>query len=374
MNLNVVNIFKNIEKQIFQSNPFEGIHNYDQSHVDQENLNQIILKETKGLDPQIKTRIENEFFSFGPIEELIYDSEISEVLINSPFSIYYEKQGEIYCHKDQFLSEQTYTNFIDRFCSENKTSLDLNKPKAYGKWKDFRFHILSPPLCEKYHCLSLRRHQSQYLCLDTLVKSNWSNEVGFECLKHIVSSKSNAIIIGTTGSGKTTVLNSLLNLLPQNERVICIEDTSEIRLPNKVSLKLLTREEVNDDKVRSFNQSDLLKESLRLRPDRIVVGEVRGHEAKDYLLALSTGHQGSLCTLHAKNAKEALWRLEMLIQMGAPDWNLRTIQGLINSGLDYVIELNSDHKNRSLKSIKKLTSKDGPNYLLEEIWPNSLSL
>lgn len=372
MNASVDFIFKQIDEELNRSNPFENINSFENNKVDEESLSRTIETFTHKSPLYIKTRVENEYFRFGPLEELINNEHISEILINGPKSIFYEEKGVLKKHPDYFFSDRTYLNFIDRFCSENRTTLDLHRPSVKGKWKNFRYHIIAPPLSEKYHCMSLRKHQNKFIDLDYLVESGWTTHVGKECLHHIVESKSNALIIGATGTGKTTVLNSLLSLLPLNERIICIEDTNEIQLPNDVSLKLLTRENSLDHKMIGYDQSELLKESLRLRPDRIVVGEIRGKEAKDFLLALSTGHKGSLCTLHAKTAKEALWRLEILTQMGAAEWNLNTIRGIINTGIDYVIELNEDHKKRSLKSIKKLTSNDGPNFLLEEVWPNKL--
>ncbi|MCH2534588.1 MAG: Flp pilus assembly complex ATPase component TadA [Bdellovibrionales bacterium] len=373
MNSSINFLFKQIDEELNRSNPFENINNFENHQVDEEHLSKTIELYTKKSPIAVKSRIENEYFKFGPLEELIDNENISEILINGPKSIFYEENGIIKQHQDYFFSDRTYLNFIDRFCSNNRTTLDLHRPSAKGKWRNYRFHIIAPPLCEQYHCMSLRKHQNKYIDLNYLIETGWTTMVGYECLKHIVDSKANALIIGPTGTGKTTVLNSLLNLLPNNERIICIEDTNEIKLPNQVSLKLLTRENAIDQKMISFDQSELLKESLRLRPDRIVVGEIRGKEAKDFLLALSTGHKGALCTLHAKTAKEALWRLEILTQMGASEWNLNTIRGIINTGIDYIIELNEDHKRRSLKSIKKLTSNDGPSFLLEEVWPNKLS-
>lgn len=373
MNLEIENLYNKIEQHLIDTNPFEHMSNLESNQIDHESLIQAINLNTKNCNSFTKTRIENEFFDMGPLKELICDEDISEILINSPKSIFYEKHGSLTKHRDYFLSDRTYNNFIERFCSENNTTLDLNKPQAQGKWRDFRFHIVAPPIAESFFNISLRRHQKKYWSLGALKDNDWANDIGFKCLKHIINSKANALIIGPTGTGKTTVLNCLLNELSENERVICIEDTSEIHLPNDVSLKLLTRTQKQDSNFINFDQSELLKECLRLRPDRIVVGEIRGKEAKDFLLALSTGHQGSFSTIHAQSASEALWRLEILTQMGAPEWSLHTIRGIINCGVDYIIELNTDHKKRSLKAIKKLTAVDGSNYLIEEVWPNQLS-
>lgn len=373
MNADVIDIFNKVESELLQTNPFDDLNGFDSSSIDKECLNEILNKQTSQASPADILRLQNEFFSMGPLHKLISNDDITEILINGPKAIYYEQNGKLIKHNDYFFSDQTYKNFIERFCSENNCPINLQKPNAFGNWSDFRFHIISPPLCPKYCCLSLRRHKKDYWDFAQLKQLNWADDIAFECLKHLVQSGSNLLIIGPTGTGKTTIVNCLLKCIDNDERVITIEDTSEIQLPNDVSLKLLTRTSFDNPELISFEQSDLLKESLRLRPDRIVVGEIRGKEAKDYLLALSTGHSGSMSTLHAKTAKEALWRLEILTQMGAPEWSLHTIRGIIGTGINYVIELNQGHSNRSLKSIKKLTGVDGSNYLLEEIWPNKLS-
>jgi pilus assembly protein CpaF len=165
------------------------------------------------------------------------------------------------------------------------------------------------------------------------------------------------------------VLNSLLDLLPENERVVVIEDSSEIALSNKASMKLLTREDPHGI-LPAIDQTQLVKRSLRLRPDRIVMGEVRGSEAKDFLMAMATGHSGSFGTLHAQDANQALIRLEMLIQMGAPQWSLTAIRRLIQLSLDYIIITGrATTGERQLKGVYRLCSLEDQGFLVEQVDP-----
>ena len=175
------------------------------------------------------------------------------------------------------------------------------------------------------------------------------------------------MIVGPTSSGKTSVLNACLQELSNYERVISIEDTDEIVLPNALSLKLLTQ---NDPETLKslIDQQDLVKQSLRLRPDRIVMGEVRGKEAKDLIMALTTGHQGCIGTLHAKDHKQALWKLETLAQMGAPEWQTSTVQRLIFSGLQALVVLDKTEGVRRLKGLYKITGLESSGFLFDTLF------
>ena len=174
-------------------------------------------------------------------------------------------------------------------------------------------------------------------------------------------------VLGPSGCGKTTLLNCLLQNIPQKQRVIIIEDTDELSQNSHFSCKLLART-VATETLPIISMQDLIKQSLRMRPDRLVVGEVRGEEAKDLLLALSTGHNGFLGSLHAKSGRDALWRLEMLIQMGAPQWSLNTIRKLIFSSIDYIIVVGKQNDRRCLLERVRLAGLEDHGFLLENIY------
>ena len=299
---------------------------------------------------------------YGPIQPLLQLEGINEILINSPKSIWYEWRGEMFQLKDQFYSKISFENFIHRICFESKIKLDLAEPTQDTQWKQFRLHIIRPPLTPS-PCLSLRAHPTQPWTFQKLRENHWSNSQGFLVMEELLKSKKSFLLIGPTGSGKTSVLNSCLKQLKQKERCLILEDTNEISPPNEISVKLLTRTNLNHG-LKNYSLSDLVRQSLRMRPDRIIIGEMRGEEAKDFLMALSTGHGGGMSTLHAENPHQALLRLEMLIQLGAPQWNLHSIRSLIHLGLSHIISLN---KNRTLQSIHKISSLETNGLLLENI-------
>ena len=282
--------------------------------------------------------------------------------MNSHENIWFEKQGRLQKHEDTFFSHLTYENFIRKMCQEANIFTSFQNPTAQGKWNDFRLHIMAPPVHKDHTVFSLRRHPQNPWTFSKLFSKNWAPQTAFDFLKESLQQKKSFLIVGPTGCGKTSVLNACLQEV--SERTVIIEDTCELHCPNPLSLKFLTREVFQEKNLKSFSQKDLLKESLRMRPDRIVMGEIRSEEAKDFLLSLSSGHTGAFATLHAKTAKEALWRLEILIQMGAPHWTLQTIRSLIHFGLDYILVLTSKRTLSGVYEITALEPRAG--FLLEE--------
>jgi pilus assembly protein CpaF len=193
------------------------------------------------------------------------------------------------------------------------------------------------------------------MTLEHFHQKNWCTDSELKLLKHIVDQKENFIVVGGTSSGKTTVLQAMMNEVSPTCRSVIIEDTQELRPTNNLSVSLLTKTDFTHMK-NSISMTDLLKRALRLRPDRLVVGEIRGGEATDLLMALSTGHEGSFGSLHAKNHSEALLRLEMLIQMGAPQWQHESIRRLIGLTIKYIIVVKKEKSRRLLDGIYKLCS------------------
>lgn len=318
---------------------------------------------------EIQKRIATEYFCAGPIEGLLLDPEITEIIVNGADSIWYEKQGTLHRLNDQFLSELSYHNFISRMCREAGIQTTLDCPFADGYWRGNRVHLITPPTSGDQAVITLRRHPLQSWTFDSLLTHNWASSEHIEILRDLIQDKVNFLVIGSTGSGKTSVLNACLNEISHRERVVTIEDTSELRPPNKVSTKLLTR---NDSAglLRTIDQSELLKQCLRMRPDRIVMGEVRGGEAKDLLMAFATGHSGCMGTLHAESARQALLRLEMLVQIGAPQWSLPTVRHLIFLSLGAIVVVRrSQDGQRNLDGIYKISSLEEIGFLIEAMEP-----
>lgn len=277
-------------------------------------------------------------YKFAPkiFPELLNDESITELIFNSANELWLEKDGSLQRLNENFNSVIDYRNFLESILSESNNRVDQTQPVADGAWAGHRYSIVGPWISNDQYRFSLRKHPKITWTLEKLMDIGWCDQNQKKQLSKLVAERKNLFVVGGTGTGKTSVLNSILQESSESTRWIVIEDTPEIRLPNSASLKLLTRQSSSAD-VLAVTQSELLKCSLRLRPDRILMGEIRGNEAKDFLMAISTGHAGSAASLHADNPWQSLIRLEMLIQMAAPQWQLDSIRKLIKLGIDYII-------------------------------------
>lgn len=325
-----------------------------------------VESELRSCPQDTKTRLLGELFEHGPLTKLLQNDSVTEIIINSPSSIWYEQQGCLKKWEDCFLSDLTYKNFILRVCQQSQVQTHLNQPFADGHWQGFRLHLAEPPFVPQHFHLCLRRHPKVPWSLEKLVQARWCSPQRAQHLQQLVEQKHNVLIVGPTGTGKTSVLNSLLQCVPKSERVLIVEDTDELHPPNPLSTKLLTRHTCNQQ-LKVFLQEDLIKQALRMRPDRLVLGEVRGGEAKDLLMAFATGHAGGFCTLHAESARQALYRLEMLIQMGAPQWNLQAIRHLIALSFSHIVVIERHQGHRQLKAIEKLVSLESTGFCLDVV-------
>lgn len=335
-------------------------------HSNDSPVKKVIDRFCHDLSSELASRLQDEYFSAGPLEKLFADVEITEIIVNGADSIWYEKGGHLQQFNDQFLSDLTYRNFVHRMCREAGIQPNLDCPFADGQWRNSRVHLIIPPASGTQAVITLRRHPQSPWTLDLLERAEWASAQTLNTIRSMVENRSNFLIVGGTGSGKTSLLNACLNELPTNERTLIIEDTSELQKPNHVSTKLLTRQD-NNRVLRTIDQTELLRQALRMRPDRIVMGEIRGGEAKDLLMAFATGHTGCMGTLHADSARQALLRLEMLIQLGAPQWNIQAVRTLILLSLKAIIVVHRDRKGRrALEGIYKICSLEEIGFLLEK--------
>ncbi|MEZ0391688.1 MAG: CpaF family protein [Pseudobdellovibrionaceae bacterium] len=353
-----------------QSLPLEtiGFQTLDSKQQSSVRISQLIADEAKNMDQELQTRLQDEFEGDGPLSQLFADEEVTEIIVNSLDEIWYEKKGQLHRLPDRFASSLTFQNFIERLCQESKVQVSLERPFCDGRFRNFRLHLVSSELTKNDFILTLRRQNKNPWTLDRLLSQGWTSERGYSVVKDWLHQKKSFLVVGETGSGKTSVLNACLQALPQNERIVVLEDTSEIVVPNQASTKLLTRQDCHG-LLPTVDLTELLRQSLRMRPDRLVVGEVRGAEAKDLLLALSTGHQGSMGTLHASSAHQAILRLEMLVQLGAPHWSLATIRRLMGLSLNGILVVGRNQKGeRRLKSIYELSAVEETGVLLDPIF------
>lgn len=319
-------------------------------------LEACLKKTTTGLDENLISRIRSEFFGYGLLEELTNDESITEILLLGPDAVWIERGGQLDRHDDKFLDRLTYRNFVARLSRDAKTNTDDNRPFGNGRWRGFRVHVVSEPIVQGLPHVSLRRIRASPWTLSQLAEIEWSDANGIAALRRLVEIRKNVLVIGATGSGKTSALSACLREIGPSERLLILEDTDELPLPNDVSAKLLTKISRSQDDL-PFDLGELLKQSLRMRPDRLVMGEVRGPEAKDLLMAFATGHTGCWGTMHAASPREALLRLEMLVQMGAPQWTAATVRSLIHASIDAIVVVSKgSNGNRRLDSIHQVAS------------------
>lgn len=316
--------------------------------------------------PDLRRRILDEFDGWGPLTSLLERKDLTEILLNGPDSVWFESQGRLHESGERFISRQNYQRMLERLCLEAGSHISVEHPSADGHWRDFRVHVSGPPLSGNGAVISLRRHPENPWDLEKLTAANWCSAAEAAMLRGLVKQRWNFLVIGPTSAGKTSVVNALL-AQSSPDRAVVLEDCREIHVPPGPSLRLLTRTDAQG-LLPDVTLTDLLRQSLRLRPDRLVVGEVRGGEAKDYLLALSTGHAGSFGTLHAESPAQALLRLEMLVQMGAPEWSLETVRRLIRLSLHAIVVCGkNDRGERRFKGLHRIVSLEENGFLLEPV-------
>ena len=314
--------------------------------------------------------IENEINGFGPITELLDDENVTEIMVNSPSEIYIEVDGQLI--KDEtisFINDEHIIRTIQRIVQPLGRTIDSANPMVDSHLPNgSRLNAIIPPLSLKGPVLTIRKFKKNMDDIDSLIGNGTLTPYMARFLQACVEAKLNIVVCGGTGSGKTTLLNILSNFIGPHERIITIEDAVELKLKQEHVISLETRN-VNYERDGEVTIRDLVRNSLRMRPDRIIVGEVRGKEAFDMLQAMNTGHDGSLTTLHANSPVDALNRLETMILMSEMDIPLRAIRGYIEKALDLVVNIErlSDGR-RKITSISEIVGFDGENIILKEIF------
>ena len=345
---------------------FEGAWNYDGRDLHKPSADEMLRQIVDRQPEAHRERLAREFFGDGPLTEALALPGLQEIVVLGGREIWVEAGGRLTRLGDGFLTERTFKNFIDRLCAEAGLRVDLSQPFADGRWRGFRVHLGCAPLTHCDFHLCLRRFPENPWTLARLEEAGWATGAQLATLRGLVSARQNLLFLGPTGSGKTTALGAALAELPATERVVIVEDTDELRRPNAASSKLLSRPRLGPD-LGEVTLADLVRQSLRMRPSRLVMGEVRGPEAKDLLLALATGHAGSMGTLHATDAKQALLRLEMLVQLGAPQWSVETVRQLMRLSVDALVVCENESGHRRLQGIYRVAALESFGFLLEPV-------
>lgn len=313
--------------------------------------------------------LHHELFGLGPLETLLADQTISDILVNSPNNIYIERRGKLEKTEVTFKDNEHLMRVIERIVSSVGRRIDEASPMVDARLKDgSRVNAIIPPLSLDGPVLSIRRFGAEPLRMNRLLEFQMLTKDMADMFEMCVKARLNVLISGGTGAGKTTILNALSAFIPFDERVVTIEDSAELQMQQPHCVRLETRPP-NIEGRGEVTQRDLVKNALRMRPDRIVIGEVRSGEAIDMLQAMNTGHDGSLTTIHANTPRDALARLETMIQMTGMRLSDRAMRQQIASAIHLVIQVaRLSDGSRRLTSISEITGMEGETITMQEVF------
>jgi pilus assembly protein CpaF len=313
--------------------------------------------------------IRNELLGLGPLEPLLWDDAVSDILVNGPNQVYVERGGKLYQTDVRFNDDQHLMLIIDRIVSQVGRRVDEASPMVDARLPDgSRINAIIPPLALDGPSLSIRRFGKRRFQIEDLVEKGTLNQDAVEFLRAIVCARLNLLVCGGTGSGKTTMLNCLSAFVPNDERIVTIEDSAELMLQQPHIVRLETRP-ANVEGKGEITQRELLKNCLRMRPDRIIVGEVRGAEVLDMLQAMSTGHDGSICTIHSNTSRDSLQRLEMMMLLAGASIPQKAMRQQISSAINMVVHVSrmSDGTRKVMK-VSEVTGMEGDVVMMQDLF------
>ncbi len=318
---------------------------------------------------QLVTEILDEVFGLGPLQPLLADPTISDILVNGAFEVYVERRGKLQRVNIRFNDEDHLMRIIDRIVSRVGRRVDESSPMVDARLRDgSRVNVIIPPLALDGPILSIRRFGTDPLTAQDLLENGSFTSEMLELFKATVQGKLNVLISGGTGAGKTTLLNVLSGYIPGDERIITIEDAAELQLKQDHVVRLETRPP-NIEGKGAIRQRQLVINALRMRPDRIVVGEVRGEEAVDMLQAMNTGHEGSLTTVHANSPRDALSRIETMASMANLNLPEKAARQQIASAVNLVVQVSRlPDGTRKITSIAEITGMEGPIITMQDLF------
>ena len=313
--------------------------------------------------------VRHELFGLGPLEQLLADTTISDILVNSPANVYIERGGKLEKTNIAFKDNEHLMRVIERIVSSVGRRIDESSPMVDARLKDgSRVNAIIPPLSLDGPVLSIRRFGTEPLRMAKLLEKGALTSDMAQMFEMCVLARLNVVISGGTGAGKTTLLNALSAYIPAEQRIVTIEDSAELQMQQPHVVRLETRPP-NIEGKGEVTQRDLVKNALRMRPDRIVIGEVRGAEAIDMLQAMNTGHDGSLTTIHANTSRDALARLETMIQMTGMRLSDRAMRQQIASAVNVVIQVaRLSDGTRRITSISEITGMEGETITMQDVF------
>jgi len=317
----------------------------------------------------LASEVQNEVIGLGPLEPLLKDPSIDDVIVNGPFRIYVERAGQLSAVPARFRDTAHLMNIIQRIVSPIGRRVDEATPYVDARLQDgSRVNVVIPPIALDGPMVSIRKFRNQSMGAQDYVRLGSMSQEMLGFLSAAVRSRLNILICGGTGSGKTTLLNMLSSYIEEKERLITIEDAAELQLRQSHVVRLETRPP-NLDGSREVTARDLVRNALRMRPDRIILGEVRGAEAVEMLQAMSTGHDGSMATMHANSSRDAFGRLEMLLGFGGLSGDPKTLRRYIANSIQILVQVaRMANGKRRITSVSELTGMEGESYSLNQIF------
>ncbi len=313
--------------------------------------------------------VADEVLGLGPLEPLLRDPAVSEIMVNDLDKIFFEQEGRIFRSPARFRDRQHVMRIVERIVAPLGRRIDESSPMVDARLPDgSRVNITIPPVSPKAPSITIRKFRADKMRMADLIAVGALSDATAEFLAMCIRAKLNIIISGGTGTGKTTMLNALSSFIPNTERIVTIEDPSELRLQQEHVITLEARPPSIEGK-NAIHQRDLVRNSLRMRPDRIIIGEVRGPECFDMLQAMNTGHEGSISTVHANNPRDAIARMENLVLMAGMDLPMRAIREQIASAIDVIIQVQRlQDGSRKVSHVTEVSGMEGEVITLQDVF------
>ena len=369
----IIRLKKYLVDNISRAIEAEGITAEQRSDFIKEGIEEVYAQANLKLPQDVRNMIFkevlNDLLGYGPIQPLLDDPDVSEVMVNGPKKVYVEKKGQLTKTSVAFDDNNHVLQVIDRIILPLGRRIDPDSPTVDARLPDgSRVNAVVPPVAIDGPSITIRKFSKDKLSIGDLINFGSMTEKMGEFLRACVLAHLNVIISGGTGSGKTTLLNVLSSFIPEEERIVTIEDAAELQLQQDHIVRLETKSP-NLDGRGAVSIRDLVRNSLRMRPDRIVVGEVRGGEALDMLQAMNTGHDGSLTTLHANTPRDALSRLETLVLMAGMDLPLKVVRQQIASAVDLIVQQTRlTDGSRKVTAITEVAGMEGDTVVLTDVF------